>query len=73
MAQQHPNWMFWYPLPFWQMLLVLFAAQLVANLAFVVLRLGAGIDLPQWLAGGIGGAIGVGLIQGMARRKLAAR
>ena len=71
MAENQPSKTFWQPLSFGLVLLIFLGAQLVANLALVALREGLGVDLPQWIAGGIGGAGGVICIALLARRRLA--
>lgn len=71
MTQPQPAWMFWQPLSFWMVLLVMFVAQIAANLGLVALREGLGVPLPQWIAGGVGGLLGWVVIVWMAARRRA--
>ena len=53
-----PAWKIWHPLPLWKVFAVLFVAQIIAAFVVVGLREGAGLPVPQWLIGGIGGLLG---------------
>lgn len=58
-AEQHPSWRFWGSLPIWKVLLVFLVCNLTVTLIFVGLREGLGMNVPQWLAGGIGGGLSI--------------
>lgn len=70
MSEPIPSWKFWHPIPFWQVLVVFLIAQLIPTFALVALRELGVIDLPQWIAGGLGGLFGVVVVTALARRKL---
>lgn len=63
-----PTWKFWHPLAFWKVLAIMFLAQLVATFVVVALREGAGLPVPTWVAGGLGGVVGIVVIQQLAVR-----
>lgn len=63
-----PSWKVWHPLPLWQLFAVLFVAQIVAAIPIVALREGAGLPVPEWLIGGLGGLIGWIVIFRMAAK-----
>lgn len=62
---------FFYPLPFWHVLLVFLVAQLIPTFVEVALREGLGVRLPHWVAGGVGGLLGVVVVYRLAKRRLA--
>lgn len=49
----------WYPLSWWQALLVFLVAQVLANMGLALLREAGVFSPPPWLGGGIGGGLGV--------------
>jgi hypothetical protein len=69
MSGQVPAWKFWHPLSLWGVLLIFLAAQLFAIAVVVALREGLGLPVPQWVAGGAGGLLGVLGVQALARRR----
>jgi hypothetical protein len=60
---------FWYPLTWWQALGIFFVAQIVANFALALARQSGVVSWPPWVAGGIGGALGVLCVTFVAKRK----
>jgi hypothetical protein len=68
MTEPLPAWKFWGRVPFWQVLLIFLVAQLIATFALVALRELAGLSIPEWIAGGVGGLLGVVAVQALARR-----
>lgn len=67
-----PAWKFWHPLPFWQVLVIGFVAQLVCTIPVVLLREGLGVPIPAWAGSGLGGGLMFVGVRAMARRKLSA-
>ena len=68
MTGQAPTWKFWHPLSFWKVILVFFIAQLFSTFVLVALREGLGLPVPDWIAGGVGGLLGVLGVQVLAAR-----
>jgi hypothetical protein len=60
---------FWHPLSLWQVLLIFLVAGLVATFSVVALREGLGLRIPDWVAGGLGGGLGVAATGFFAARK----
>jgi hypothetical protein len=73
MTNPQPAWKFWHPMPWWQVLLVLLAAQIVTTIPSVALREGLGVPVPTWIASGIGGMLGWIAIIAIVRRRNAQR
>lgn len=69
MSEPVPNWKFWSPLPFWQVLLVFGGLNLVGLLAVVTLRQGLSLGVPPWVGTGIAGALSVVVVSALARRR----
>ena len=69
-APPAPAWKFWHPLPFWQVLLVALACQLVCTIPVVALQELAGIRLNGAGVGAAGGFLMVVVIRALAKRKL---
>lgn len=52
-ASQKPAWKFWYPMPWWKMILIMLAFSLVANIVVVALPVSLGLSrIPLALGGG---------------------
>ncbi|MCC6808059.1 MAG: hypothetical protein IT381_11595 [Deltaproteobacteria bacterium] len=59
----------WAPLSIWRILLIFFVAQVIGNLSVVALREGAGLPVPQWVGGGLGGFFGVLAVFAIAKKR----
>jgi len=68
-----PPWKFWHPLPFWQVLLIALAAQLVCTIPVVALQELAGIRLGGAGVGAAGGIVMYLTVRAFAKRKLEAK
>jgi hypothetical protein len=68
MNQTVPTWKFWHPVPFWQVVVVLLAAQIAAGLMVGVASLFVTVPFPGGISGGIGGMLGWLVILLLARR-----
>jgi hypothetical protein len=71
MTDSVPTWKFWHPVPFWQVVVMALVAQLVGTAFIVTLREGAGLPIPEWIAGGLGGLLMVIGVRLRAQRLLA--
>lgn len=69
-AQVQP-WKFWHPLAFWKVMVVMLVAQIVATIPIVALREGAGLPVPEWIIGGVGGVLGYFGVRWLAARQIA--
>jgi len=70
MPETVPAWKFWHPLPFWQVLVVAFALEIVCTIPVVALREGLGVGIPTWVGAAIGGGLMVVVIRAIAQRRL---
>lgn len=71
MSEVIPAWKFWHPLPFWQVVVIAFAMQLVCIIPLVALQESFGINVPAWIGSGIAGAGMFFAVRVFARRRLA--
>lgn len=72
MSETVPPWKFWHPLPFWQVIAIAFATQIVTTIPIVALRELGGLDLDTAIGGGVGGLLMFFVVRWFARRRLAA-
>jgi hypothetical protein len=72
MAEAVPPWKFWHPLPFWQVVVIAFVAQIVCIIPLVALNQLAGLAVPEWIASGIAGGVMFAAVRIFAQRRLAA-
>jgi hypothetical protein len=71
MSTPVPAWKFWHPLPFWQALVIAAVMQIVFELAIVALDKVAGVRIPYWVGGGLGGFAMFIAVRALANRRLA--
>jgi len=72
MASRQVKWKWWHPVSTWHVLGIFVLAQLLVTFAFVAMKELGGIAAPQWIAGGIGGGIGVVAVNMLVRKRRAA-
>lgn len=61
-------WMFWHPLPIWQVILVFVVVHLAFTFIHVALQQGLGIRTPYWAASGLAGGSAVALVLALRKR-----
>jgi hypothetical protein len=69
MANPVPAWKFWHPLPFWHVILIFVATNVLCFAIVVALREGMGVQIPAGAGGGAGGLLGVLSVIGLAKKK----
>jgi hypothetical protein len=65
---QRPVWAFWWPLPFWKVLVIFAATNVVMTFIVVALRELLGLNVPGAAAGGAGGITGYLITMNMAMK-----
>jgi hypothetical protein len=73
MADKVPRWKWWYPVPFWKVLLISLAAQLLCIIPLVALRALTGWNFPMAGAAGAGGLLMFFWVRSVAKKTLAAK